>query len=767
MKTKTLLLLLSIMTFQVISAQTKQGNTLSADIFADAPFRMIKTDQSGELKGISVHCMIFDGDEIGASVELIGIDIAIKNASESNFGETLCFDTLTNAEFDELIIQRSENDTEMDIQSFNESEYCKSADHSIDFTAETAMFTDITYVSIDQNIWYFTFMIPPEVLAGYEDIIDIKVYFHLDWSDDDESYLRVFRYNEAMPSQSAWYRGDTHTHTIFTQNLAEVGEVLEATKLAGKEIGLDWQIITDHSCDYDNYGNGLSQNWNRLGNEVYSLNAEDSSYQLIRGVEMSVKNSKDKIVHALTFPSASSIESLNFYGDGGGDASSTDISLSQLLDSIHTNNGIVYAAHPFAEGDELPSAVNGGIWNVNDSDFLSNGSPYPYEGNVICNDLESSSDIFSNNSNQLFKSGLYGFQIWNLDTRLVNTDNDNFYDAWNVTGDPDKSEFMPLSEAENLNLDNRFMQGFEVYKHLLKTGLQAKNGNPNTQQWKTFMCAGSDAHGSFNFSNTDMIVGVSGEVEINALGRISTLAYCPNGMGEQGEHVLEALETGKTIISDGPIISLNLTNGSGDTIYIGSDNIIQQSELENYYLNYAISTSDEFGDVVWASLFVGTEDEEIEYTLTPNPGEGSILMQPMLNAIFSNNIPENNYFYLRAAVETNKEFGEDAEIYKRESEQYHAYTNPIWIMQKVPNSIAEEGKNVNNQIFYAKESVIVRFPQDILSNKISLLDSKGKLLDSFQTQQNKVQISKKKYASGIYLLQIGNKSGKNTYKIAL
>jgi len=754
MKTHSLLLLSILIFIQGGYAQEKQGNTLAADIFADAPYRMQIADETGDINPIPIYCMVYDGDEIGAAVDLIGIDIYIKNAQDTDFGEKLLFDTLPDAEFESLIIHGSPHNETLDIQNFYESGYTKSSEYSIDFTAESAYLTDITYVKVNQNIWYFTFLIPDEILAQYNDIVDIKVYFHLDWSSDDETYLRVFRYNESLPQQAGWYRGDTHTHALFTQNIAEIGSALESTKFAGQHIGLEWQILTDHSCDYDNYGNSMQENWTLLKQQANTLNNQDSSYIFIPGVEMSVTNSDDKVIHALTFPKENSIESLGFYGDGGGDASSTDVSINDLLDSVHENNGMVYAAHPFAEGDKLPAAVSGGIWNIGRDDFPLNGDPYYVTGNVICNDPDLASDCLSEDTNYFLKPGLYGFQIWNLDNRLVTSDSDNFYDAWNVTGDSGKSEFESLEIEEDLNLNNRFWQGLHIYRNLLRTGIQAKNAND-----------------SFNYSNTDMIIGVSGDVQLNALGRLSTLAYCPNGMGAQGENVLKALAQGNTILSDGPIISFTINDGENEAI-IGSEIVIQEGSLNSSEIQIKMTSSEEFGDIFTSLMYAGAGAEVESSTGIPTDnGEITMNLESMLNDLFENNIPLNSWFYLRAHLQTHKFYGDLSDIYKRTGDNFNSYTNPIWIKIESPNALQTETQ-ANSNTYYTADQIICEIELNANAIKnVSVIATTGQrvlqidAISSISNQKSKIEIQRSALKRGLYFLIIQYDNGVITKKL--
>ena len=80
--------------------------------------------------------------------------------------------------------------------------------------------------------------------------------------------------------------------------------------------------------------------------------------------------------------------------------------------------------------------------------------------------------------------------------------------------------------------------------------------------FKVFLAAGSDAHGDFNYEATLDVVdflgkpsrGLSGYAEDNALGKISTIVYAPEGMGPKGENILRALKSGRSVLSNGPLL---------------------------------------------------------------------------------------------------------------------------------------------------------------------------------------------------------------------
>lgn len=705
---------------QYVEAQLKQGNTLNADIFADAPYRMKITDTNGDIQPIPIHISVRDADGLGSNVELMSVDIRIKNADETSFGDILIFDTLSQQDAELLFIHRSPNDDVLDIQDFNQSAYEMGTNHTIEFK-ETHDFIDgEDYVEIEREMWYFTFLIPGEVIASYDDIIDIEVYFNIDWSTDDATYLRVFRYADDLPQINNWYRGDCHYHTMFTQNMVEMGSALDATKHAGSLIGLDWQFTTDHSCDFDNYGESLNDNWTRLGNQVYALNLENPEYVLIRGVEMSVNNSDGKVVHALVYPRSSSLFSLPFFGDGDGDASATDVYLSDLFSQLDENNGFCYAAHPFAEGDKLPVLVNGSAWNVCDSEFPVNDQASPTIGTVICNNPELDSDIFSSDPEYLFNKSLRGFQIWNLYNTLVSHNNNNYYDAWNVLYENDMFNFLPISPDDNMNLMYRLAQGFDVYRFLLQKGLNEKNANMDLKNWKAFIMGGSDAHGSFNYSNTDFYYSTYGDIEINALGRISTLAYCPLGMGAQGEHIVEAVYNGNTILSDGPIIAIYLSDEEGNKVIIGQDTSINVDQLNAMQLHVDMESSGEFGIAQTANLYIGTGSEEYVYSLPLVTGNNSYSLADILEEELTE-IPIDEYFYVRADLETEKYYNDLSDVYLVESQKFHSFTNPIWLRVSDNTQLdAFSSKVEDMRLIYLGNQRFVEFNTN--SNEVVRLD---------------------------------------------
>lgn len=760
----------------------KQTNENGKDVLADAPWRMKRTDDSGNIAGVPIHVFIKDADGLGSNAELINLNIYIKSASDTAFGNPVTFETYTDSAFLSLFSSKSVEDASLDIQSFDASLPVKDSNYTIQFTANDCVWPDdCQYVDITHNLWYFTITIPPEKLTGLEDIVDIHVCFSLNWDTDDETYLRVFRYDDDLPELQNWYRGDAHYHTVYTNNTAEFGLPLEATKETAKAVGLDWISSTNHSCDYDNYGISMHDNWNRETSEIQTLNSLDTSMIFIHGMEASVINSSGSTVHLLSYPNSASPYAIPYLGDGNGDLLTTEITIDDFLDSLNKYEGFSYAAHPFAEGDQLSSLVDGGIWNVGDIDFLANGSAIAGYSTVICNNTSFASDIYSVNSTaELFKNMIKGGEIWNYRNAMATTDEQ--FDPWNVTYDGGITPFSLYGTTDTYAHYNRLITGFEVTKFLLKKGLKVKNSDNTLQNYRFYFSAGSDAHGDFNYSNTAFVYGVTGDISNAAIGKPSTLVYCPSGMGNAGCKVLSSFEKGNVIISDGPIISkgLDIDNDQQEEYICGDEALPDQFQYLNAKIRLRIANTPEFGDIQECRLIFGTQEGEHEFLLNIPPSAQNHEEYFSLDSLMTqmeqyDTIHDHEYFYLRAELQSHKNYGAQSIIYCDTAQDYHAFTNPLWIRKPavfVGNSefkcsmeikcFPNPFTDVLNISFITDESVSAGY---------KIYDITGKLIDqtlpkNFPKGKNECKINVGDILPGIYTLQLSINNMLKNIKIA-
>lgn len=747
----------------------KQVNTLASEFYADAPWRMNKLDPSGNLQGIPVHFFLHDADEVpGLDVQVDNINIQIKNATDGAFGPVLRFDTLTVSEFQAYFSCLSELDTDLDIKAFNLNSFSTSNSQTIDFDIDSDFFGD--FAAVDTKYWYFTFTIPPRILEGYNDIVDILVT--LEYSNftltDDKVGLRVFRTDEDMPTLTHFYRGDTHLHSMYTQNDAEIGLPLCATKKAASLAGLNWVTTTDHTSDYDNYGSSISSNWARIQSEAASLNLDDPSFIYIPGLEVALNNSQNRLVHMLAYPNPELPGSMPYLGDGNGDLIPTSSTINGVLSDLTIAKGFAYMAHPFATGDKLPDTpVNGGIWNLGQSDFPANGSGFPLDGGtLICNDLTLPSDVLLLQGDTLIKEGIKGGQIWNSRYNLIATGDQN--DPWNIQGNTSAfGQMDTLSEEFHIR---RFRQGQEIVNHINQLGLQYKNLNPAYSNWKLFYSAGSDAHGSFNYANTDDFAGL-GKITNNAVGKISTVTYCPQGMGANGENVLDALKNGRTTLSDGPLLSIGFsTHGANqpNDVFMGQDTILDANQFPQTYLNIDYATSSEFGTATHLRVYLGTETGEMYRDLPVSATIGSTSVQYKLSDLLDSilgigNTPVNEYMYLRAELKTLVDYSGMLSQYKTNYDIFHSIANPIWF------------NHYNNVgLDHASNQTIVSYPNPVentlhfsfeqfSSFSIHILDETGRIVMKTEGEGSSGLLNVSHLSKGMYTANV--QLGERNYRV--
>lgn len=747
---------------------TRQVNTLYSEFYVDAPWRMKKTDDQGNTNDIPVHFFLHDADLVtGFTLKLDYVNIQIKNASASTFGPVLTYNTIPDADYRAMFSCMSQGDANMSIKQFDINSFSANSSNTMFFDAESDFLDQ--YVSVNNKYYFFTFNIPASELQGMEDIIDIKVtvsYANLTVSDDNFG-LRVFRTNESIPSISNWYRGDTHLHSMYTQNSAEIGLPLCATKRAAQFIGLDWITTTDHTTDFDNYGDqNIYHNWTILQNEASALNQQDGSMVYIPAQEVSVNNAQNKIVHMLAYGNPDNPMGLPFLGDGGGDVSSTNVSIDNVLDALVAIDGFSYAAHPYATASKLPTVpVNGGIWNVNLNTFPPNGSNFPETGgNIICNDLSSPSDALSTQSDKLVKDALKGSQIWNHRATLtVSGTSGDELDAFDIDNNG-----TPLAQADTTSTSfhlKKLRQGQEIVNAINVTGLSLKNSNPNFQNWKMFISAGADAHGSFNYSNTGNFAGFGG-IDNNAVGKFSTVAYCPQGMGTHGENVLHAMYNGHTTLSDGPILVMGISddgNNTSNEILMGDDTTLNLSTINDYYVNFNYSTTPEFGNFTKFTIVLGTENGEYRKNFSLPDSNGTHNLSFQLTALLdsligSGNYSNDTYYYMRAEIQTFRDYSTQSNIYRTNFDYYHSLTNNVWFkISNIHANVTELSLASYPNPFTDEFTLIIKNPgqNDI---KINIYNEIGQLVRSeirYVDYQSEVKYNFKEMgiAKGIYTVR--------------
>jgi len=754
----SLLLLLSVTCF----SQNKQANTLFAELYADAPYMTPIIDSLGNPEGIPIFFVCHDADGIGSAVDLISINVQVKCMSDTDFNTTILFDTISIQEFQENIIQMSVADPDLNIQQFDTSAILKHNQFTFKFHDEMNLWVPPVYFEeIKQTWWYFVYEFPAYTFQHLCDTLDFKITFKQDWSTDDIIYLRVIRTENSLPSVNGWFRGDTHLHSMFTQNTAEIGFPAETMALMAKKVGLDWFILTDHSCDFDNYGASVHQNWQELGNVVEQNNLSDSMFKMIRGIELSVNNSAGQTVHALIYPDPTDPFSLPYIGDGHGDVTSTSINIQMMSDSLVKYDAFCFAAHPFAQGDKLSSIINGSVWNISHPEFKLNGINFDNCGEVICNDTSLISDIFSGNNNSFFISNLIGGQLLNLRNRMQVSNELN--NPW----DPYQNHSDMFEILDSLSLQHylcRYWQNKEVYLFILRNALFNAWTSGNYNEVKFFQIAGTDAHGSFNYSNTDLSMGLIGAVSDNALGKLSTLVYCPDGMGNNGENILDALKHGRAVLSEGPIVTLKIRHSiTQEEFVIGDDITIPLSDLNHWQIIYENATSPIFGPVQWLRLLIGTRDT-IAYYYTGLMTQEMSLATLMSN-VFGASGTEKEMFII-AEMKTHKNDSPHWDNNDPLAGDFYSYTNPIWIFVK--NDTYLHGNQTHERIeLYpnpATDVVLIDAGLQIQLQGITDITGKNVTTDYSYVRKNLISINIEMLEQGCYFVILLTKQGETITK---
>jgi hypothetical protein len=485
--------------------------------------------------------------------------------------------------------------------------------------------------------------------------VDIWVAFRAAGWPSQNFYLRTRLDAPPLPAIPNWYRGDVHYHSGFTDNPAERGYPLSVTKQAALQASLDWLLLTDHSTDLS------AEKYAEMQREISSY--RDGRIVMIRGEEVTAASAQSTLLTTLHlialpspedpdrgFPGVTQASQGNFLSTGDGSPSSPAIPLREALARITSSGGFAFAAHPF---DPISPIVRGGVWDLA-LDFLAP-------------------------TGDRLQPGLVGLEAWN---RATTATADDARDPFCLRQGADPSGCFHADE--DANEYTRLEKGIDLgWRPLLIKGLQPRAEKDDSPPFKVFLAAGSDAHGDFNYEATMDVVdflakparAVSGYAENNALGKILTMAYCPDGMGRRGENVLRALREGQSILSNGPMLIAGFDrNGNGsldDPEDVGIGHTITSSLSSLPPLQIHWISSPEFGTMESIRLVVGSSKGESPPEEIPLPalkvlasdGLFPVDLRPWLGKI------AGSWSYIRLEARTRNRAGEE----------FRCYTNPIWV----------------------------------------------------------------------------------------
>jgi hypothetical protein len=418
--------------------------------------------------------------------------------------------------------------------------------------------------------------------------------------------LRVHVGEESLPEGRGrfvgWYSGDTHYHTMYTNNWAEYGLPHLSTLEAAKAIGLSWTTTTDHSCDLDEpcllTGDRIDR-WRYCTNatevadcEWFDRTSTSNGWEMANadaelannrygvgffhtGEEVNLESNAGSTIHALAFR-ASYIESPGSGFDylGLTDCQPLDLTLSNMLGApSFPTEGLVFAAHP---KQPLAQEINGGTWGASDID---DGASSP---------------------------SFVGLQLWN--TRITKV-------ASSSSLPHSEGGLNPLMDMERCSEEESNCYPHYLDKNEIPLWDRTLSRYLTKSNHQVFMLGGSDAHGDFNYMVQAKGLGYSGgPVNDNAYGKVRTVVPLDT---PSAEDAVEAMGRGVAIATDGPLLIFGFDrtgDGTIDQTGVGEDGVLGTSWMTLREtvpeLTFRWQSTPEFGEIEEVYLYRGTAATE-------------------------------------------------------------------------------------------------------------------------------------------------------------
>ena len=381
-----------------------------------------------------------------------------------------------------------------------------------------------------------------------------------------------------------WFYGDTHYHSVYTNDIKELGNPVPESCQAASAIGLDWLVITDHSCDLDDFDPDVSlqMRWKRLKAEIASLNTSNDQFRCILGEEITLLAKEDTLVHMLAFGGMDEmVEGAFMPAQGGFMTEVFQETIEELLHRAAKKGGyskeeakrMFGNVHPFEKVlDLLPAET-----------LLFAAHPFtlaqpPPPGKWL--------------AEHLYHPRLTGYEFWNTRIRRSAHLTLNPFGSKKWV-DPDA---LIKQDQKRIRKVKDWADG--EWDLALRMGLAEWGDADALPRLRPVFLAGSDAHGSFNYG-----VGMSWDyrrrlmVDDDALGKVRTVVYLPDGYTnaippEAG--ILAALRRGSCVVTDGPIFTFSIQQ-QGKTAQLGE--VLTASSNQDIELKIQAFSTPEFGAV--------------------------------------------------------------------------------------------------------------------------------------------------------------------------
>lgn len=497
----------------------------------------------------------------------------------------------------------------------------------------------------------------------------VRVVFRGDWETplgnraEWEQCLSIRLASQSLPlrDSSQWYYGDTHYHSSYTNDIKEFGGPVPDSRAAAECIGLDWLLLTDHSVDLDDRNPYFEDRqsdtrWDEMGREVEEVSAQ-GSVRLLRGEEVTV-------IGRPGFPGESNTLHLLVFGAEPGKLIPGAWARSDLLEVIAKSlprGSRRYYQYLFGTIYELGEVLTGKDENGQVIEALR-GRSVEEQGALAFAAHPSSmaQGIGGTWEDEDLAQAIHGMESWNGRARFQAGKEECPFDDWRQVGA--KEHAKPLKEVEKWD---------EMLRYKLE----------HAPDPRFVLLAGSDAHGSYNYS-----VGYGKDwdgirADDNCLGKVRTLLYLPDKPVREmpsEQEVVTAIRSGSCVVTDGPVLNFTVGFNGGEPATLGQ---VARAEGDGTFdLKLRDHCTEEFGSIQHVDLvyyFQGMQTSKKKRVRLGDPPKGPLggILSKALAFVKGSpweTVVPSGSGYVRLQTETEADSPEGKQTYR-------CFTNPIWI----------------------------------------------------------------------------------------
>ena len=178
-------------------------------------------------------------------------------------------------------------------------------------------------------------------------------------------------------------------------------------------------------------------------------------------------------------------------------------------------------------------------------------------------------------------------------------------------------------------------------------------------------------------------------------------------------------------------------------------------------LNY--TTTAEFGDIDYIKFFVGTMTGEEMIELTPSYITGDHLesfnLLNLIDSTLGQSSPVGEYLYVRAEMQTFVDYTGSENIYRTTYDQFHSFTNPIWINWDVYAGVEQADLSFKIYPNPTAGSFNIEFNDASNFEMVSVYNNLGQKIIEQKNIFSKMTIDLSNLSSGMYWVSLLGKDG--------